>query len=46
MLARGERTRLETSVLFTDRGITEIKKDLILLLYLLGFLVLPKKETK
>ncbi len=27
MLARGERTRLETSVLFTDRGITEIKKD-------------------
>lgn len=27
MLDRGERTRLETSVLFTDRGIDEIKKD-------------------
>lgn len=27
MLDRGERTRLETSVLFTDRGIAEIKSD-------------------
>ncbi|WP_430973603.1 RagB/SusD family nutrient uptake outer membrane protein [Sunxiuqinia rutila] len=27
MLDRGEETRLETSVLFTDRGIAEIKKD-------------------
>ncbi len=27
MLARGETTRLQTSVLFTDRGIAEIKKD-------------------
>ncbi|MGC1241781.1 MAG: RagB/SusD family nutrient uptake outer membrane protein [Chryseosolibacter sp.] len=27
MLDRGETTRLETSVLFTDRGIAEIKKD-------------------
>jgi starch-binding outer membrane protein, SusD/RagB family len=27
MLARGETERLETSVLFTDRGIAEIKKD-------------------
>jgi hypothetical protein len=27
MLDRGETTRLETSVLFTNRGITEIKKD-------------------
>lgn len=27
MLDRGERTRLETSVLFTNRGIDEIKKD-------------------
>jgi hypothetical protein len=27
MLDRGETIRLETSVLFTDRGITEIKKD-------------------
>ncbi len=27
MLDRGERTRLETSVLFTDRGIAEIKAD-------------------
>ncbi|MGQ7869338.1 RagB/SusD family nutrient uptake outer membrane protein [Sunxiuqinia sp. sy24] len=27
MLDRGERTRLETSVLFTNRGIAEIKKD-------------------
>ena len=27
MLDRGEKTRLETSVLFTDRGLTEIKKD-------------------
>ena len=27
MLDRGEKTRLETSVLFTDRGILEIKKD-------------------
>lgn len=27
MLGRGEKTRLETSVLFTNRGITEIKKD-------------------
>lgn len=27
MLDRGERTRLETSVLFTNRGINEIKKD-------------------
>lgn len=27
MLDRGEKTRLETSVMFTDRGIAEIKKD-------------------
>jgi starch-binding outer membrane protein, SusD/RagB family len=27
MIDRGETTRLETSVLFTDRGIAEIKKD-------------------
>ena len=27
MLSRGETTRLQTSVLFTDRGIAEIKKD-------------------
>ncbi len=27
MLSRGEVTRLQTSVLFTNRGITEIKKD-------------------
>lgn len=27
MLDRGEKTRLETSVLFTNRGINEIKKD-------------------
>jgi starch-binding outer membrane protein, SusD/RagB family len=27
MLARGEQVRLETSVLFTNRGIAEIKKD-------------------
>jgi hypothetical protein len=27
MLDRGERTRLETSVLFTDRGIAKIKED-------------------
>jgi hypothetical protein len=27
MLDRGEKTRLETSVLFTDRGIAEIRKD-------------------
>jgi starch-binding outer membrane protein, SusD/RagB family len=27
MLSRGETTRLETSVLFTNRGIAEIKKD-------------------
>jgi hypothetical protein len=27
MIDRGEKTRLETSVLFTNRGITEIKKD-------------------
>lgn len=27
MLSRGEVTRLKTSVIFTDRGITEIKKD-------------------
>lgn len=27
MLARGEKTRLETSVLFTNRGIAEIQKD-------------------
>lgn len=27
MLDRGETTRLETSVMFTDRGIAEIKKD-------------------
>ena len=27
MLDRGEKTRLETSVLFTDRGILEIKRD-------------------
>jgi hypothetical protein len=27
MLSRGENTRLQTSVIFTDRGITEIKKD-------------------
>ena len=27
MLDRGETTRLETSVLFTNRGITELKKD-------------------
>lgn len=27
MLDRGETVRLETSVLFTDRGITELKKD-------------------
>jgi len=27
MLDRGETTRLETSVLFTDRGITELKSD-------------------
>lgn len=27
MLARGERTRLETSVLFTNRGINKIKED-------------------
>lgn len=27
MLARGEHKRLQTSVLFTNRGITEIKKD-------------------
>jgi len=27
MLDRGEKTRLETSVLFTNRGIAEIKKD-------------------
>jgi starch-binding outer membrane protein, SusD/RagB family len=27
MLSRGETTRLQTTVIFTDRGITEIKKD-------------------
>ena len=27
MLDRGETVRLETSVIFTDRGIAEIKKD-------------------
>lgn len=27
MLSRGEKTRLQTSVIFTNRGITEIKKD-------------------
>lgn len=43
MIDRGENTRLQTSVLFTDRGIEELKKSRVMLPFRRGYPIPPRR---